>query len=270
MHGLGNDFIIIDAMSAPRSLDARHIRALADRHRGIGFDQLLILEPGARPTELGYRIYNADGSRAGQCGNGMRCLARYACEQGYMGGETLIFNDGHRRIEARIAADGLVTVNMDFPLLTPAAIPLLVSKQAPGYTLEVNGLAVEIGAVSVGNPHAVLKVEDLAAAPVAELGAAIETHPLFPERTNVGFLELRAPNRIGLRVWERGTGETLACGSGACAAVVWGRIMGWLESEVLVELPGGLLKVFWGGPGESVWMTGPAVRVFQGELCDQR
>jgi len=268
MHGLGNDFMVVDATAGGVRLSPERIRALADRHRGIGFDQLLVLEDGAG-GRLGYRIFNADGTPAEQCGNGMRCLARYAFEQGYASGDdTVRFGVGDSAVEARLRSDGAVAVDMGRPRLEPAQIPFDAPERAPGYTLTVNGLDLTIGAVSMGNPHAVIRVDDIAAAPVAELGPAVEAHPAFPRRANVGFMEVLSPERVRLRVWERGTGETLACGSGACAAVVWGRIMGWLGPEVAVELPGGTLEIRWPGDDAPVWMTGPAEAVYEGELLE--
>ncbi len=267
MHGLGNDFVVIDATRGPVDLPAERVRALADRHRGVGFDQLLLLENGGA-GELCYRIYNADGSPAEQCGNGMRCLASYAFEQGYAVGDSVRFRQGDRTVEARRRGSGIISVNMGHPELEPACIPFRAAARAPSYQLIVNGLELEIGAVSMGNPHAVLQVNDIAAAPVAELGPAIERHPNFPQRTNVGFMQVTGPDRIRLRVWERGTGETLACGSGACAAVVWGRLMTWLGPDIVVELPGGLLDVCWASPDAEVWMAGPAEAVYEGELFE--
>lgn len=270
MHGLGNDFMIVDATREPFDLGPERIRALADRHRGIGFDQLLVIDPAAGGT-LDYRIFNADGSSAEQCGNGMRCLARYGFDQGYASDRgTIVFGSGTARVEARRGAGDAIAVDMGPPRLVPAEIPFTgADEQAVSYPLTVNGLALTIGAVSMGNPHAVLRVEDIATAPVAELGPAIERHPAFPQRTNVGFMQVLTPGHIRLRVWERGTGETLACGSGACAAVVWGRLMGWLEAApVTVDLPGGALEIRWPEPAASVWMSGPARTVYEGELIE--
>ncbi len=268
MHGLGNDFMVVDATRQPFGLGPDRIRDLADRHRGIGFDQLLVIEP-APEGGLNYRIFNADGSSAEQCGNGMRCLARYAFDVGYADSDSIHFGQGRARIEARRAAGEAIAVDMGPPRLEPAEIPFQADKQAPSYTLTVNGLELTIGAVSMGNPHAVVKVDDINNAPVTELGPAIEQHPDFPNRTNVGFMEVVDPARIRLRVWERGTGETLACGSGACAAVVWGRLMGWLgDDPVTVELPGGQLEIRWPGGDAPVWMSGPAETVYEGELIE--
>ncbi|HEX5314357.1 MAG TPA: diaminopimelate epimerase [Gammaproteobacteria bacterium] len=268
MHGLGNDFVVVDATRAPVEIPLSRLAELADRHRGIGFDQWLVLEPGASRGEFGYRIFNADASPAEQCGNGLRCLARYAFERGYASGDAVRFGNGETTQEARLAPGDLISVDMGRPVLEPSRIPFAAAAQAASYPLEVNGLRLTIGAVSMGNPHAVLRVEDIAAAPVAELGPAIEHHPAFPQRANVGFLEVSAPSRVRLRVWERGTGETLACGTGACAAMVWGRLMNWLEPLVEVELPGGVLELRWPGVESSIWATGPAVTVFEGELRD--
>lgn len=268
MHGLGNDFMVVDAARQPFELAPERIRALADRHRGIGFDQLLAIVPGPGGA-LDYRIFNADGSSAEQCGNGMRCLARYAFDVGYAEGDTVGFGQGRSRVEARRAPNEAIAVDMGPPRLEPAEIPFRAAQRAPSYTLSVNGLALTIGAVSMGNPHAVVKVEDIANAPVAELGPAIERHPDFPRRANVGFMEVVDAAHIRLRVWERGTGETLACGSGACAAVVWGRLMGWLgDGPVAVDLPGGTLEIRWPGEAASVWMSGPAETVYEGEVIE--
>jgi len=268
MHGLGNDFMVVDATRQAFDLAPERIRALADRHRGIGFDQLLVIEP-APEGGLDYRIFNADGSGAEQCGNGMRCLARYAFDVGYADSDSIRFGQGRAQVEARRAAGEAIAVDMGPPRLAPADIPFRADKQAASYTLSVNGLELTIGAVSMGNPHAVVKVDDIDNAPVAELGPAIEQHPDFPNRTNVGFMEVTDPAHIRLRVWERGTGETLACGSGACAAVVWGRLMGWLgDDPVTVELPGGQLEIRWPGGDAPVWMSGPAETVYEGELIE--
>lgn len=269
MHGLGNDFMVVDAIAEPADFGPDRIRRLADRHRGVGFDQLLVLRPGDRPDALGYLIFNADGSPAEQCGNGMRCLARYAFEAGHAHGETVRFAgaDGSLQ-EARIASDDSVTVDMGRPILEPARIPFRAERRAASYPIVVNGLALTIGAVSMGNPHAVLRVDAVAEAPVAELGPALERHERFPRHANVGFLQVVDRARVRLRVWERGTGETLACGTGACAAVVWGRLMDWLDPDVSVELPGGRLDIRWEGPDRSVWMSGPAVTAFEGELSE--
>ena len=269
MHGLGNDFMIVDATREPFDLDPERIRALADRHRGIGFDQLLVIDPAADGT-LDYRIFNADGSSAEQCGNGMRCLARYAFDRGYATDGVIHFGHDAARVEARQDTGEAIAVDMGPPRLAPADIPFTgAGEQAASYPLTVNGLALTIGAVSMGNPHAVLRVEDIDSAPVAELGPAIEQHPAFPHRANVGFMQVVDAAHIRLRVWERGTGETLACGSGACAAVVWGRLMGWLDAgPVTVELPGGALDIRWPDPGASVWMSGPAQTVYEGELIE--
>ncbi len=270
MHGLGNDFMVVDGTREHFDLDPERIHALADRHRGIGFDQLLVIDPAAGDT-LDYRIFNADGSTAEQCGNGMRCLASYAFDQGYATDKgTIHFGHGRTQVEARRGDGDSITVDMGPPRLTPAEIPFTgASRQAKSYPLTVNGLTLTIGTVSMGNPHAVLQVEDIATAPVAELGPAIEQHPAFPRRTNVGFMQVLTPRHIRLRVWERGTGETLACGSGACAAVVWGHLMGWLETAaVTVDLPGGALEIRWLDPAAPVWMSGPATTVYEGELLE--
>lgn len=261
MHGLGNDFVLIrgDGLALP---SADRIRALADRRRGIGFDQLLWLEaPRQAGDDVYYRIFNTDGSEAEQCGNGARCIARLiaGCSQrelrlGHAGGS----------VRARIAADGRVTVEMAVPEFRPTLVPFVADQHQSAFTIDVGGESVKIGVVSMGNPHAVMRVDDIATARVAELGALLESHVRFPNRANIGFMQVIAANRIRLRVFERGVGETQACGTGACAAVVVGRSWNLLDSEVGVELPGGTLQIRWDGPGQSVWMTGDAVTAFEG------
>lgn len=268
MHGLGNDFVVLDARSGSVVPDAAQIAELSDRHRGIGFDQFLVLESSDHDGAFSYRIYNADGSQAQQCGNGMRCLARYVFTHGLTPGNRITFFDGRQRVHAYLENDEDVTINMGCPVLDPKAIPFQATCQAESYELMVNGLNLEIGVISMGNPHAVLRVDHVKNAAVEEIGSAIESHNAFPERTNVGFLEIKTPREVRLRVWERGTGETLACGSGACAAVVWGRLMGWLERDVSVSLPGGRLQVRCSEDGDVVWLRGPAVEVYEGDICE--
>jgi diaminopimelate epimerase len=267
MHGLGNDFMVLDALHAGVKLDEARVRELADRRTGIGFDQLLLLEaPKGAGFHANYRIFNADGGEVEQCGNGVRCVARYLANHG-------VVKDGEVRlgtiagpVQAELRKDGLVRANMGVPRLEPAEIPFTAAARAMQYELDVDGRTVEIGAVSMGNPHAILDVPDVDSAPVAELGPRIEHHPRFPKRANVGFAAWQGRTAMRLRVWERGTGETLACGTGACAAVVWGRLLGWLDETVEVELPGGRLVVSWNGEGKPVWMTGPAVTVYEGQV----
>ncbi|HET7176877.1 MAG TPA: diaminopimelate epimerase [Gammaproteobacteria bacterium] len=267
MHGLGNDFVVLDALDAAVKLDEPRVRELADRRTGIGFDQLLLLEaPKAGQFHANYRIFNADGGEVEQCGNGVRCVARYLANHGVVKNGVVRLGTIAGPVQAELTADGLVRANMGVPHLEPAEIPFTAAARAMVYELDVDGRSVEIGAVSMGNPHAILDVPDVATAPVTELGPRIEHHPRFPKRANVGFASWQDRKAMRLRVWERGTGETLACGTGACAAVVWGRLLGWLDESVTVELRGGRLVVSWRGEGEPVWMTGPAVTVYEGQV----
>lgn len=266
MQGLGNDFIVIDAIHQQVVLDPERIRRLADRRFGIGCDQLLLVEPPRLPgTVFHYRIFNADGSEVEQCGNGARCFARFVRDQGLTDQDEIAVGTAAGPIRLYLEQDQ-VRVNMGVPVLTPAEIPFVADDQASSYALEVGGRALTIGAVSMGNPHAVLLVDDVDTAPVAELGPAIESHPRFPRRVNAGFMQVLSLEHIRLRVYERGAGETLACGTGACAAVVSGNLRGLLGRRVRVGLPGGDLLIEWPGPGEVVWMTGPAEPVFEGTI----
>ena len=267
MHGLGNDFVVIDAVRQVVELDTAAIRQLADRHRGIGCDQVLLVERPRLPgTAFHYRIFNADGSEVEQCGNGARCFARFVRDQGLCDQTEIPVGTAAGAIRLFIEPDGQVRVDMGVPILDPARIPFLADAQAPTYDLAVDGETLTIGAVSMGNPHAVLLVDDTDRAPVARLGPRIESHPRFPRRVNVGFMQVLAPDQVRLRVYERGTGETLACGTGACAAVVSGRTRGLLGPRVRVSLPGGDLVIEWSVNGRAVQMTGPAQRVFEGEI----
>jgi diaminopimelate epimerase len=267
MHGLGNDFVVLDGLRQPLHVTPALAARLADRRFGIGCDQVLLVEPPRLPdTDFHYRIFNADGSEVEQCGNGARCFARYVRDTGLTTKLEIPVGTAAGQILLRVRPDGQVTVNMGAPRLTPADIPFVADEEAPRYPLDVDGEVLEIGAVSMGNPHAVLQVADVDNAPVARLGPRIEHHPRFPNRVNVGFLQVQDRGRTRLRVWERGAGETLACGTGACAAVVAGRRWGLLDAEVAVALPGGTLVIHWSGAGEPVQMTGPATRVFDGEI----
>ncbi len=267
MQGLGNDFVVVDTLAAPLELSAAQVRRIADRRLGVGCDQLLVIgAPVDATADFRYVIYNADGSRAEQCGNGVRCIARYLAQRGLADQSGLVLEGDAGRVRARIEDDGAVTVDMGVPRLEPSEIPFTADVRAATYPLAVGGREVAISAVSMGNPHAVLIVDDVERAPVAELGPAIETHPRFPRRTNVGFLQVVGPAYARLRVYERGAGETPACGSGACAAVIAGRLRGLLGERVTVRLPGGELVVLWSGEGAPVWMTGPAVSVFEGQV----
>ena len=267
MHGLGNDFVVIDAIHQSVSLTPEQLRLLADRHLGIGFDQLLLVEAATSSTaDFRYRIFNADGGEVGQCGNGARCFMQFAHEQGLSRKTTLQVETAGGPLLLTRAADGQITVDMGIPRLEPAEIPFIAPARDITYTLEASGVQLEIAAISMGNPHAVLLVDAVDSAPVAELGPLIEGHPRFPERVNVGFMEIVDTDTIRLRVYERGAGETRACGSGACAAVVAGRLRELLSANVKVLLNGGELVVSWAGEGQPVLMTGPATTVYQGRI----
>ncbi|HKU90170.1 MAG TPA: diaminopimelate epimerase [Steroidobacteraceae bacterium] len=272
MHGLGNDFIVFDAPRDGRLPSAAQWRALSARHTGIGFDQALVLEPPRREgTQAYYRIFNADGGEVEQCGNGVRCLAAFLHRRGTSptfnekGGE-LLLDSPAGLIRARVHDANLISVDMGAPNFDPKSLPFDASAEAHVYPLAVAGTEVEIGAVSMGNPHAVLTVSSVASAPVDRLGPAIEKHPRFPNRVNVGFMEIVDRTHVRLRVFERGVGETLACGTGACAAVAVGRRHGRLDETVEVELPGGKLEITWKNPGEHIWMKGPTAVSFTGRV----
>ncbi|QGM20833.1 diaminopimelate epimerase [Spiribacter sp. 2438] len=268
MQGLGNDFVVLEAVRQPCPMGSDRVRAIADRRRGIGCDQVLLAEPATRPeADFGYRIWNADGSEVEHCGNGVRCMARFLMDQGLVDQRpvTLETRDG-RLTRVVPGEDGAMQVDMGSPILEPAAIPFHADHRALSYPLPVNDQAVEAMVVSMGNPHAVIRVDEVRHAPVTTLGPALENHPAFPNRVNVGFMEVVAADLIRLRVFERGAGETPACGTGACAAVVAGRLNGWLDPRVSVSLTGGELVIHWRGEGHPVWMTGPAETVFDGRL----
>jgi diaminopimelate epimerase len=267
MQGLGNDFVVIDAVTQNVTLTAEQIRKLADRHFGIGCDQVLLVErPQDGAADFRYRIFNADGGEVEQCGNGARCFVHFVRERGLTDKRELSVETAGGIIRPRVEADGRVTVDMGVPRFAPRDIPFNADSESLRYELLAGESTVTIGAVSMGNPHAVVQVEDVRGAPVATLGPLIERHPRFPKRVNAGFMEIVAPNRIRLRVYERGAGETLACGTGACAAVAVGRRWGLLEETVTVELRGGDLTIRWQGDDNPVWMTGPATRVFEGRI----
>lgn len=267
MHGLGNDFVVIDAIRQQIALTAEQIRFLADRHFGIGCDQVLLVEPAVSGNaDFRYRIFNADGGEVAQCGNGARCFARFVREHGLSDKEQIRVDTGSGQLLLRFHDDGMITVNMGIPRHKPAQIPLQAEQESKFYTVSVADTEKAFGAVSMGNPHAVLQVHDIRTAPVDELGPILERHPFFPERTNVGFMQVIDRRHIQLRVYERGAGETLACGSGACAAVVVGIEQNLLDQRVTVTLPGGALSIEWQGRGHPVYMTGPAVTVFEGTI----
>lgn len=267
MHGLGNDFVVINALSEPIRLDPLLIRRMSDRRRGIGCDQVLMIEAAADPrADFRYRIFNSDGSEAGQCGNGIRCVARFLYEQGLVRKRCLVAETPDRLMEVSHAGAERWRVNMGVPRLDPAEIPILAKVRSKRYEVEALGGPISLAAVSMGNPHAVIAVENVERAPVDVLGRALSTHEAFPEGVNVGFVEFLDRHHLRLRVFERGVGETPACGSGACAAVVVGRLERRLERNVDVELPGGHLDLEWEGEDAPVWMTGPAERVFEGTI----
>jgi diaminopimelate epimerase len=267
MHGIGNDFVVIDAISQSISLTTAQIRRLGDRHFGVGFDQLLLVERSSRSdAEFRYRIYNADGSEVEQCGNGARCFARFVHDKGMTVSRNIPVETARGLIHLMLEADGQVTVDMGVPDFTPAALPFVAENASDYYDLMVNGDKYAIGAVSVGNPHAVLLVEAVETAPVTTLGPAIESHTRFPNHVNVGFMEIIDRGHIRLRVFERGVGETLACGTGACAAVAIGIHNRLLDNAVEALLTGGNLEIRWEGEGASLMMTGPAETVFQGQI----
>ena len=267
MHGAGNDFVVVDAIHAPFALDAPDIRWLADRHVGIGFDQMLIVGPARSPdTDFYYRIFNSDGGEVSQCGNGARCFVRYVHDKGLSAKSAIRVETRSGIIEPRLESDGRVTVNMGVPVFEPARIPFVADQRASTYELEVAARTLEISAVSMGNPHAVQVVSDVDAAPVASEGPLIERHPRFAERVNAGYMQIVDRRHIKLRVFERGAGETLSCGTGACAAAVAGIARGLLDSPVNVETRGGVLEIAWLGEAQPVSMTGPARSVFEGEI----
>lgn len=267
LQGLGNDFVLIDARARPFELSPAQIARLADRRYGVGCDQVLVLETPTLPEAIArYRVFNQDGTAAEHCGNGVRCVARYLAVHDALAAERLRIEIDRRAFELRLGTDSSVEVEMGEPTFMPAAIPLAVPAAADIYELEFDGRRWQFGAVSVGNPHAVFEVPDVDGAPVATLGACLQAHPLFPARVNVGFMQVLGPGRIRLRVFERGAGETPACGTGACAAVAVGRRQGRLAADVQVELRGGTLDITWEGPGHGLRMRGPATPVFSGTI----
>lgn len=267
MHGCGNDFVVVDRITQRVNLQEKHIRRLADRRFGVGCDQVLLVEtPQRADVDFRYRIFNQDGSEVEQCGNGARCFARYVRDKKLTGKDRIKVETESGVIELQITRNRQVRVNMGEPRFAPQQIPFTVEQQAELYPLDVDGRVVELSAVSMGNPHAVITVDDVDTAPVAELGPRLESDPRFPQRVNVGFMQIINPQEIRLRVFERGAGETLACGTGACAAVVSGQQRGLLAEKVKVQLPGGSLTIQWRGEGHPVMMTGPASHVFEGQI----
>jgi len=267
MQGLGNDFVVIDGISEPVSLSRQQIRHLADRHFGVGCDQVLLVEPPPDDeVDFSYRIFNADGSEVAQCGNGARCFARFVRAKGLIAKDVIAVATKAGRMLLEVTGEREVRVDMGRPRFAPAEIPIAVHEEMPEYQATLAGRSWTFGAVSMGNPHAVIEVADVERAPVGGIGEAFQTLPLFPAQVNVGFMQIESPRRARLRVYERGVGETLACGSGACAAAVIGIEWGRLRSPVVVQLPGGALTIEWAGRGESVIMTGRAEFVFEGEI----
>ncbi|MDP1523900.1 MAG: diaminopimelate epimerase [Methylotenera sp.] len=265
MHGAGNDFMVIDGISQSFALTTQQIQTLAHRQFGVGFDQLLLVE-SSKVADFKYRIFNADGSEVSQCGNGARCFVRFVVDQHLTDKHEINVETASGIITPKLEENGLVTVNMGAPGFAPSEIPFVTDAISTSYSLEVGGQHLTIAALSMGNPHAVQIIDDVEAAPVATLGSQIEVHPRFPERVNAGFMQIIDTHHIKLRVFERGSGETLACGTGACAAVVAGIQLGRLQSPVKVTARGGELHIAWQGGNSPVMMTGPAVTVFTGTI----
>ena len=267
MQGIGNDFVVIDGFSQPVELDAKQIRQLADRHFGVGCDQLLLVEKPTNPdADFRYRIFNADGGEVEQCGNGARCFVRFVHDQKLTNKTQICVETANGLIYPKLEDNGLVTVNMGAPRFEPAQIPFIADKAALTHQLTIENTTIEITTVSMGNPHAVQIVANIDNAPVQTQGLLIENHPKFPQRVNAGFMQIINEHEIRLRVFERGAGETLACGTGACAAAVAGIRLSKLQSPVKVAMRGGELNISWNGDDTPVMMTGPAVTVFSGEI----
>ncbi|TNF36706.1 MAG: diaminopimelate epimerase [Gammaproteobacteria bacterium] len=267
MHGLGNDFVVMDATRQAIDLSSDQVRFIADRRFGVGCDQLLLVEkPQTTQAEFRYRIFNADGGEVEQCGNGARCFARFVVDKGLTTSNSIPVETAKGLIVLQLETDGQVTVNMGVPSLAPQSLPFVAKQQQTTYVLQVANQDYTIAAVSMGNPHAVLIVDDVITAPVETLGPLIESHADFPRRVNVGFMQIVSRDAINLRVYERGAGETLACGTGACAAMVAGFIQGKLNERVTVHLPGGELVIRWSGDNQPLYMTGPATHVFEGVI----
>ncbi|EFX92816.1 diaminopimelate epimerase [Actinobacillus ureae ATCC 25976] len=265
MHGLGNDFMVIDGVTQNVYLTEDVIRKLADRHTGVGFDQLLLVEPPYDPDlDFHYRIFNADGSEVAQCGNGARCFARFVTLKGLTNKQDIHVSTAKGKMILTLKGEEKVRVNMGEPIWEPAQVPFTANKFEKNYILRTDLQTVLCGVVSMGNPHCVLQVEDIKTAPVNELGPLLENHERFPERANIGFIQVVNRNHIKLRVFERGAGETQACGSGACGAVAVGIMQGLLDSNVQVDLPGGSLQIEWKGVGHPLYMTGDATHIYDG------
>lgn len=269
MHALGNDFMVVDLISQTIKIEPQTIKALSNRKTGIGFDQLLTVSPPNDPlADFNYKIYNADGSEAEQCGNGARCFLRFVRDQGLTTKSSIQLQTRSGNITCKLEKDGNITVDMGLPVFEPARIPFVAESQQILYDLSLPKGYGQISApvINIGNPHIVIEVDDIENAPVSSLGPIIESHDRFPEKVNVGFMQILSRNHIRLRVYERGTGETLACGTGACAALVAGRLQGLLAENVEVDLPGGKLDLSWHNKDTAIMMTGPAFRVYEGRL----
>ncbi len=267
MHGLGNDFMVVDMITQRGRLSPEQIRQLGDRYTGIGFDQLLLVETPRTPdVDFRYRIYNADGNEVEHCGNGARCFALFVHNQRLTGKRDIAVETAKGRIVLHMRDNDQVQVDMGAPVFAPADIPFTADAQATTYTIDQDGQNYTIGAVSMGNPHAVVLVDDIEQAPVNQLGSKLTKHPRFPQEANIGFMQIIDRKTIKLRVHERGVGETRACGTGACAAVASGILQGLLDEDVLVHLRGGDLRIEWAGPGQALHMTGPATHVYEGQL----
>ena len=267
MHGLGNDFVMLDGVSQQINLSTAKLKKLADRNFGVGCDQILLVEPPKKLTaDFRYRIFNANGGEVENCGNGARCFAVFVQQRGLIAKNQIVVETKCGEMILKVLPDKQVTVDMGAPELSPEKIPFKADTQAITYPLNVDGKDYDIAAVSMGNPHAVTLVDDVESFPVAKIGRRIEAHKRFPQRVNAGFMQVVSRAEANLRVFERGVGETLACGTGACAAMVAGRLREMLDSEVIFHLRGGDLKMEWAGPGEHVKMTGPATTVFHGQI----
>ncbi|WP_439242201.1 diaminopimelate epimerase [Lonepinella sp. BR2474] len=267
MHGLGNDFVVVDAVTQNAYFPEELMKKLADRHRGIGFDQLLIVEPPYDPDlDFHYRIFNADGSEVSQCGNGARCFARFVTLKGLTNKKDIAVSTAKGKMILSVLDDDNVRVNMGEPIWQPAKIPFIANKFEKNYILRTEIQTVFAGTVSMGNPHCVVQVDDVQTANVEQLGPLLENHERFPERVNVGFMQVVNRQHIKLRVYERGAGETQACGSGACAAAAVGITQGLLDNNVQVDLPGGSLQIEWQGEGQPLYMTGSATHIYDGVI----
>ena len=267
MHGLGNDFMVIDGIHQSVTLSSEQVARWADRHLGIGFDQLLLVEkPQSTSAQFKYRIFNADGQEVAQCGNGARCFARFVREKNLTDLDVVAVETNAGQLRLRIIDNQRVEVNMGVPSFEPRLIPLDAPHRQDQYQLDIDGQTIHFSALSIGNPHAVIQVDDVQQAPVETLGPRLESHPLFPQRVNVGFMQIIDRTNFKLRVFERGVGETQACGSGACAAMAAGRQLDLLDAHATAQLKGGELQLHWSGEGQPVMMTGPTALVYEGEI----